>query len=81
MESRIAMVSIIVENMEATVQINDILHQNAAYIVGRMGIPYRDKGVSVIAVVLDAPADVVSTLSGKLGMLSGISVKTVYAKK
>lgn len=81
METRIAMVSIIVENMEATAQINDILHQNAAYIVGRMGIPYRDKGVSVIAVVLDAPADVVSTLSGKLGMLAGISVKTVYAKK
>lgn len=81
MDTRIAIISIIVENMEATGQINELLHQNAAYIVGRMGIPYRDKGVSVISVVLDAPTDAVSTLSGKLGMIPGISVKAVYAKK
>lgn len=81
METRIAMVSIIVENMEATAKINDILHTYAEFVVGRMGIPYRDRGVSVIAVVLDAPGDVVSTLSGKLGMISGVSAKTVYATK
>jgi len=81
LETRIAMVGIIVEDMEATAQINNILHQYAACIVGRMGIPYRDKGVSVISVVLDAPSDTISTLSGKLGMVRGITVKTVYAKK
>ncbi|MBE7022363.1 MAG: iron-only hydrogenase system regulator [Ruminococcaceae bacterium] len=81
MDTRIAMISIIVEDMQATAQINELLHQSADYIVGRMGIPYRDKGVSVISVVLDAPTDAVSTLSGKLGMIPGISVKAVYAKK
>ncbi len=81
METRIAMIGIIVEDMEATTQINDLLHQYAACIVGRMGIPYRDKGVSVISVVLDAEADTISTLSGKLGMIRGINVKTIYAKK
>jgi len=81
LDTRIAMISIIVEDMQATAQINELLHQSADYIVGRMGIPYRDKGVSVISVVLDAPTDAVSTLSGKLGMIPGISVKAVYAKK
>ncbi|MBE7010641.1 MAG: iron-only hydrogenase system regulator [Ruminococcaceae bacterium] len=81
MESRIAMISIIVEDMEATAKINELLHMYAEFVVGRMGIPYRDKGVHVIAVVLDAPTDVVSTLSGKLGMVHGINVKAVYSKK
>ena len=81
METRIAIVSIIVENLDVTAQINELLHQKADYIVGRMGIPYRDKGVSLISVVLDAPADEISALSGKLGMVKGISVKTVYAKQ
>lgn len=81
MESRIAMIGIIVEDMKATAQVNALLHDSADIIVGRLGIPYRDKHVSVISVVLDAPNDAVSALSGKLGMIEGISVKTVYTKQ
>lgn len=77
MESRLSVISIIVENTEATGEINTLLHKYSEYIVGRMGIPYREKGVSVICVVLDASQSVTSTLSGKLGMLKGVSAKTV----
>ncbi len=81
METRIALLGIVLEDMNQTEKLNALLHECSAYIVGRMGIPYREKGVNIISVVLDAPNDVVSTLSGKIGMLPGISVKTLYSKK
>ena len=81
MESRIALVGIIVEDIEMSPEINRILHEYQDFIVGRMGIPYKKQNVAIISVVVDAPADVTSSLSGKLGMLPGISVKTVYSKK
>ncbi|MBQ8827964.1 MAG: iron-only hydrogenase system regulator [Clostridia bacterium] len=80
MESRIALIGIIVSNYESVAELNALLSQYGSYIVGRMGIPYREKGVSIISISIDAPNDVISTLSGKIGMLPGISTKTVYAK-
>lgn len=77
--TRIALIGIIVENQDATDQINALLHACASYIVGRMGVPYRQKDVCIISVVMDAPGDVISALAGRLGNLSGVSVKTVYA--
>ena len=81
METRIALIGIIVENPDETEQINRILHEYSGYIIGRMGIPYRQQGIAIISVVLDAPQDVISSLSGKLGMLRGVSAKTVYSKQ
>lgn len=81
MENRISVVSIIVEDMEATSVINSLLHEYGQYIVGRMGLPYRDRNVSIICVVLDAPGDVTSSLSGKLGMVKGVKAKTITAKQ
>lgn len=80
METRIALIGIIVEDMNSTEKLNNILHEYSKYMVGRMGIPYREKGVSIISVVVDATNDVISSLSGKLGMVPGINVKTVYSK-
>ena len=77
MESRIALIGIIVEDTE---KINRILHEYVPYIVGRMGIPYRKQNVCIISLVIDAPNDVISSLSGKLGMVKGISVKTLYSR-
>lgn len=79
-QSRIALIGIIVEDMEATDRLNRVLHDYGSYIVGRMGIPYRQRGICIISVAIDAPADVISSLSGKLGMIRGISVKSLYAK-
>ena len=80
METRIALIGIIVDDLSSTERLNGILHEFGQYIVGRMGIPYRDKGVSIISVVIDAPNDIISSLSGKLGMLSGVNIKTIYSK-
>ncbi len=80
MESRIALVGVIVSSGKSVERLNAILHEYGEYVVGRMGIPYRKCGLSVISLVLDAPAPVISALSGKLGMLEGVSTKTVYAK-
>ena len=80
-ETRIALIGIIVENQDITDELNRILHEYGEYIVGRMGIPYKKQGVCIISVIVDAPNNVISSLSGKLGMLNGLSVKTVYAKK
>jgi putative iron-only hydrogenase system regulator len=80
METRIGLIGIIVEKCEAVEKLNDLLHEYGQYIVGRMGIPYREKNVSVISIVIDASTDIISSLSGKLGMVNGISVKTVYSK-
>ena len=80
-ETRVASVSIIVEEPDSAAQINEILHTASDYIVGRMGVPYREKNISIISVVIDAPNDVISNVSGKLGRLRGVTVKTAYAKK
>lgn len=80
METRIALIGIIVENMEMIEQLNKILHEYSSFIIGRMGIPYRERKVNIISVAVDAPQDVISALSGKLGRLRGVSAKTVYSK-
>lgn len=79
METRVAVMSIIVENAEMVETLNGILHQYGEYIIGRMGIPYRKRGVNIITVAMDAPQNTISTLSGKIGGLKGISVKTAYS--
>ncbi len=80
METRIALIGIIVDDVSATDKLNGILHDFGKYIIGRMGIPYRQKDVCIISVVIDAPNDVISSLSGKLGMVPGVNIKTVYSK-
>ncbi|MBO5247032.1 MAG: iron-only hydrogenase system regulator [Eubacterium sp.] len=75
--TRVALIGIVVENPAAVPQMNDILHSYASYIIGRMGIPYEKRGVSVISVAVDAPQQVISALSGKIGRLEGISTKTI----
>lgn len=79
MQTRVAVMSIIVENSEATTELNAILHTYGEYIIGRMGIPYRQKGINIISVAVDAPQDTISAMSGKIGKLGGISVKTAYS--
>ena len=79
MASRVGVISIIVENNESTEQLNSLLHTYGEYIIGRMGIPYRQRGISVISVAIDAPQDIISTLSGKIGNINGISAKTVLS--
>ena len=81
METRIAILGIIVENMDSVSEANELLHEYNKYIIGRMGMPYREKNVSVISIVMDAPNNVISAVSGKLGMLDGVSAKAVYSKK
>lgn len=79
METRIAVMGIIVENMEPVEILNSILHDYGEYIVGRMGIPYRKKNVNIVSIAVDAPQDVISAMSGKIGKIEGISVKTAYS--
>ena len=79
--NRITLLGIIVEEPDSAEEINRLLHDYGEYIVGRMGIPYRSRKLAIISVVLDAPQDVTSSLSGKLGMLPGVSVKAVYSKR
>lgn len=81
MESCIAAISLIVENPASVEELNRLLHDFAPYILGRMGIPYREKGVNIICLALDAPHNVVNALSGKLGRLPGVSAKAVYSGK
>ena len=78
METRVAVMGIIVENSDSVPTLNELLHEYADYIIGRMGIPYRKRGVSVVSIAIDAPQDVISALSGKIGKLQGVSVKTAY---
>ena len=78
-ETRVAVIAIIVREGTQVAALNDLLHQYGPYIVGRMGVPYREKGVNIISVAVDAPADAISALSGKIGRLAGITAKTVYA--
>ena len=80
MEKRVALIGIVVEDMESVEALNHILNEYGDYIIGRMGIPYRCRGISIISIAVDAPMNVISTISGKLGMLKGLSVKTIYSK-
>ena len=80
MVNRIALIGIIVENKSSVDKLNKILHEYGEYIVGRMGIPYLRRKISIISIVVDAPADIISALSGKLGMLPGVNTKTMYSK-
>lgn len=79
MATRVAVMSIIVENPESVEKLNHILHENGQYIIGRMGIPYREKKINIISIALDAPQDAISSMSGKIGNLPGVSVKTAYS--
>ena len=80
-ETRVAVISIIVENPDSVAQINEILHSASEYIIGRMGLPYRQKGISIISVIIDAELNTISSLSGKLGRLSGVTAKKKKKKK
>lgn len=81
METRVALLGIIVENEDAVAKLNQILHEHAQYIIGRMGIPYSKKQMNIISIGVDAPEKVISALSGKIGMLDGVSSKVIYGKR
>ena len=80
MEKRVAMLAIVVEDNERTEELNHVLHEYSEYIIGRLGLPYRDRSISLISIAIDGPADAISALSGKLGQIPGVSAKAVYAK-
>ena len=80
METRVAVMSIIVENLESIETLNAILHEYRNFIIGRMGLPYHQKNINIISIALDAPQDEISALSGRIGNLNGISVKTAFSK-
>ena len=80
MDTRVAVMSIIVENPESVERLNAILHEHGEYIIGRMGIPYRKRRISIISIALDAPQNTISALAGKIGGLKGVSVKTAYSR-
>ncbi len=79
METRVAVMAIIVEKGEAVEDLNSLLHRYRDFIIGRLGIPYREKNINIVSVALDAPADTISSLAGKLGNIDGLSVKTAYS--
>ena len=79
MQTRVAVMSIIVENADSVERINSILHEFGEYIIGRMGIPYRKRRISIISIALDAPQNTISAISGRIGALDGVSVKTAYS--
>lgn len=78
METRLALIGIIVGKRDETTKLNELLHEYGEYIVGRMGVPYKDKDINVISIIIDASQDTISALSGKLGMLPDVSTKTIY---
>ena len=80
METRLALISIIVENREVVEQVNGLLSQFGDYIIGRMGIPYKQKGISLISVAIDAPNEIINSLTGKLGSIRGVTAKTLFNK-
>jgi putative iron-only hydrogenase system regulator len=79
METRVAVLAIIVENTESVEELNKTLHEYGSFIIGRMGLPYREKGIHIVSVAIDAPQDKISALAGKVGKIDGISVKTAYS--
>ena len=80
METRVAVISIIVTESDRVEMLNELLHEYSAYIIGRMGLPYKEKGISIISVAIDAPMDKINSLTGALGRLEGINAKVTYAK-
>ena len=80
METRVAVISIIVTESDRVEMLNDLLHEYSVYIIGRMGIPYKEKGISIISIAIDAPMDKINSLTGALGRLDGINAKVTYAK-
>lgn len=80
-ETKVAVISIIVENADSVAALNSLLHEYGDYIIGRMGIPYKKKGINIISIALDAPQDKINALTGSLGRLSGISAKAAFSKK
>lgn len=80
-EKRLAVISIIVEKREQSAKVNTVLSDYGEYIVGRMGVPYRERSISVICVIIDAPNEIINTITGKIGMLDGVSAKTLTSKK
>jgi len=80
METKLANIAIIVEKEESVERLNQILHKYGSYIIGRMGIPHKERGVNIISIAIDAPQNEISSLSGKLGMLDGVTAKAVYSK-
>ncbi|MBO4294869.1 MAG: iron-only hydrogenase system regulator [Alphaproteobacteria bacterium] len=79
METRVAVIAVLLKNREASTAVNAILHEYAEYIIGRFGLPYRQKGVYIISIAVDAPQNIISALSGKIGALKDVSAKTVYS--
>lgn len=79
MQTRVAVMGIIVENIDSVEQLNALLHEYGHYIIGRIGIPYRERSINIVSIAIDAPQDVISALAGKIGNLDGISVKTAYS--
>lgn len=77
METRVALIGVIVEKLSSSEKLNAVLHEYSSYIIGRMGIPYKEKNISVMSIAVDAPNDIINAISGKLGRLDGISVKTI----
>lgn len=80
METRVAVISIVVEKPESVDSLNGILHKYVSYIIGRMGIPYREKSINLISIAIDAPQDIINTLTGSLGKLDGVTAKAAYSK-
>ncbi|MBQ8107674.1 MAG: iron-only hydrogenase system regulator [Ruminococcus sp.] len=79
METRVAVIAVIVQSLDSAEGVNALLHEYSQYIIGRMGVPYREKGLSIISIAVDAPADKINTLAGKIGRLQGVTAKTVYS--
>ena len=79
-DNRVAVISIIVENTDKINELNELLHQYSEYVIGRMGIPYREKSINIICIAIDAPQDKINSLTGALGKLDGISAKAAYSK-
>lgn len=80
METRVAIAAIIVEDSDSVNLLNDLLHEYSQYIIGRMGIPHRERGISIISIAMDAPQDVISAMTGKIGRLKGVTAKTTYSR-
>lgn len=80
-ESRVALIGIIVSSRESVEQLNHLLSEHSGFIIGRMGLPYKERNISIISIAMDAPGDVINSLTGKLGMLPGISTKTITPKQ
>ncbi len=79
-ETRVAILAIVIENPDSVEKLNAILHEGSKYIIGRMGVPYEKKKISLMSIMMDGPADVISSMSGKIGQLQGVTAKAVYSK-